>query len=406
MHAWVKLVTAAVVKLELRSPAVRLSPVISSGQIQDRNTEQFPPDWAITDEMLTGPMLSAILSKTAKTRREVLDMTITPFRPIPPLSERDKERFWSRVTKTDTCWLWNGATRPGTGHQLAYGSFTLTFAVPPYGRVTGVFSAHRIAYVIANGQIPPELQILHSCDNPGCVNPDHLRTGTFAENMADKILRNRVPRGPRTLGVRQPRIECKPKKQIERRKPTLSKFNQKLTDDQVVAIRTRYAEDARMTLRELARLNAVCTPTVAAIVTGKSRKGAGGPISQVRKILGEKVVVRPASGRPARRTQPEHIQTIRILYARGPMTIYDLARQFSISPQTVSKIIRHEHWKHISDPPEMASLPLRGFTKLTREQVTKIRQRYAAGTPQHKLAVDYKVSRSTISMLVNRKTHR
>lgn len=54
-------------------------------------------------------------------------------------------------------------------------------------------AAHRMSWIMTNGPIPPDKpHILHSCDNPACVNPNHLRAGTNAENNEDKAKRNRV----------------------------------------------------------------------------------------------------------------------------------------------------------------------------------------------------------------------
>jgi hypothetical protein len=60
--------------------------------------------------------------------------------------------------------------------------------------------AHRVAYVEANGLRLADIEgqcVLHSCDNPPCVNPDHLRLGTRAENSADMVARDRAASGPR-----------------------------------------------------------------------------------------------------------------------------------------------------------------------------------------------------------------
>ena len=54
--------------------------------------------------------------------------------------------------------------------------------------------AHRWAYEQAFGPIPKDLHICHHCDNPSCINPNHLYAGTRKQNMADKIKRNRIPK--------------------------------------------------------------------------------------------------------------------------------------------------------------------------------------------------------------------
>jgi len=87
------------------------------------------------------------------------------------------DRFWNKVNKTDGCWEW-GANRNPSG----YGRFRLN------GRME---VAHRVGYSLAFGQIPDGLFILHSCDNPPCVNPSHLRAGTKADNMRDMVQRGR-----------------------------------------------------------------------------------------------------------------------------------------------------------------------------------------------------------------------
>ena len=92
-------------------------------------------------------------------------------------TEKQIARFWSHVLKTDYCWNWTAkTTRDG------YGSV----------KIGGIlYSAHRIAYEICTGDNPKGYEILHSCDNPVCCNPAHLRKGTHKENMQDMILRGR-----------------------------------------------------------------------------------------------------------------------------------------------------------------------------------------------------------------------
>jgi hypothetical protein len=103
----------------------------------------------------------------------------------------DAERFWAKVAvgESDACWEWQ-ASLDGKG----YGQFF------PTGRRRGGVRAHRWAFEDRHGPIPPGRILLHECDNPRCVNPDHLRIGTQADNVRDMWDKNRHPRGRQYVG--------------------------------------------------------------------------------------------------------------------------------------------------------------------------------------------------------------
>lgn len=100
------------------------------------------------------------------------------------------ERFWEKVWKTEKCWLWQGNV-----NRFGYGTIGIS------GGKTKL--AHRISYEFANGPIAPGLNCLHACDNPPCVNPDHLKLGTQLENMRDMHDRQRAIKGYRSRSVRK-----------------------------------------------------------------------------------------------------------------------------------------------------------------------------------------------------------
>jgi hypothetical protein len=93
------------------------------------------------------------------------------------------DRFWSHVDRSGECWIW---TASDTG---VYGQFHPT----PARRVT----AHRFAYELTHGCVPAGLWVLHHCDVPLCVRPEHLYAGTREDNMRDMLDRGRHARGDR-----------------------------------------------------------------------------------------------------------------------------------------------------------------------------------------------------------------
>ena len=97
------------------------------------------------------------------------------------------ERFESKVEKGEPgkCWIWHG-TRSGPRWKNS--------SIPGYGKFQlggKSQSAHRVAFCLYHHEIPHGLHVLHKCDNPLCVNPDHLFLGSHIDNMADKHAKGR-----------------------------------------------------------------------------------------------------------------------------------------------------------------------------------------------------------------------
>lgn len=102
-----------------------------------------------------------------------------------------EERLWSRVHKTETCWLWTGA-RSHKGHTT-YGNI---------GFMNKTYSVHRIVYELYVGDIPPGMVVMHACDVGLCVNPAHLRVGSYRDNTQDAIRKHRLGKDERGIFTR------------------------------------------------------------------------------------------------------------------------------------------------------------------------------------------------------------
>jgi hypothetical protein len=93
------------------------------------------------------------------------------------------ERFWNKVERTGSCWTWKGPLMKGYGAMF-------------YKKVV---KAHRFSYEIHKGEIEKNKFICHTCDNPLCVNPEHLYAGTAKENTQDCIKRGRFKTRGKTI---------------------------------------------------------------------------------------------------------------------------------------------------------------------------------------------------------------
>lgn len=146
-----------------------------------------------------------------------------------PLSER----FWPKVKKTDGCWIWTGAT--------TYGGYGV---INSGGRNGKIIRAHRLSWILHHGPLADNIDICHTCDNPPCVNPAHLFTGTAKTNAADMLSKGRA-RGGAPRGEQHPQT--------------------KFTNEQILSLRTSYAT-GEISIRALARQYGVDKKSIQQIV--------------------------------------------------------------------------------------------------------------------------------------------
>ena len=106
--------------------------------------------------------------------------------------------FLIRVNiRTDGCWEWLGSTK-----NKGYGVVRLS-------KCGKDEYAHRVMWELIHGTIPNHLHIRHKCDNPNCVCPEHLELGTHADNMRDKVIRNKSCRGETRPGRKLTEIDVR-----------------------------------------------------------------------------------------------------------------------------------------------------------------------------------------------------
>lgn len=165
-------------------------------------TEQPKPDWYPLMEELTARRIACGITKSevsrhigmnqstlckaeSGTRRLAMDqmikyaeavglaVTLTPINPDEEVPRWPwARRFWSKVDKTGTCWLWRGST-----NNMNYGMMSVG------GRYSRMHLAHRLSYQLKHGEIPDGLYIDHICHVRLCVNPDHLRLASPKQNI-------------------------------------------------------------------------------------------------------------------------------------------------------------------------------------------------------------------------------
>ena len=257
------------------------------------------------------------------------------------------ERFWGHVRIIDGCWEWTGSK-----NKWGYGKFY---------RDRKTIPAHRAAYEIAFGPIPDGLWIRHKCDNPSCVNPSHLESGTPTDNNRDTVTRGR-------------RNDARGQ----------DAGHTKLTDSQVLSIRS----DTR-TVYGLAEENSVSPSTISRVINGRGWAHVGGPTGSRRNKLGR-----------------DEVRAMRWIREVTYAPYYVLGAKYGVSPSQACNICMGVSRPEFGGPIAVSSRGRQGArvvrsSKLTVSQVRAIR---SDPRPDDEVASVYGVSASNVWMIRQRKT--
>lgn len=229
---------------------------------------------------------------------------------VPVLTGKHYDLFWQKVDKSGDCWNWT-AFKYGSG-----------YGVVRYGRKN--YNAHRLSYAMANGGVPDGMIICHRCDNPSCVNPDHLFAGTYHDNTRDMIQKGRKCD---SSGERNGQA--------------------KLRSTQVVEIRKRYAV-GDISHHELAEQYNVSTALIGLITQGKVWPKCGGPISDGMIIRNKRPSKVSGERNHKAKMTADKVVALRERYASGGITMRKIGELFGICPQTACSIIHRKKWRHVA----------------------------------------------------------
>jgi len=215
------------------------------------------------------------------------------------VKKSDKDRFFEKVEFTESCWIWKGGKKK-SGHGVFYFN----------GRLT---PAHRFSYEFHKGKIGKELYVCHKCDNPPCVNPEHLFPGTQKENMRDCVHKKRHAFGERVK-------------------------NSELNKYKVEEILHIYS-GGFLDQYELGELFNVSRTTIQAIINGRSWIHIERPEN-----------LKPCNRKQGSKSKASKLCEFDVLEIRKKILYKsraELAREYKVNFTTIDSLVKGKTWAHV-----------------------------------------------------------
>jgi len=221
------------------------------------------------------------------------------------ISDIHKKRFFDNITKIDSCWIYKKNIQESDYRRIYIN-----------GKSIG---AHRVSYLIHHGSIPEKMFICHKCDNPLCVNPQHLFAGTPKDNSDDMAKKGR---GSLRKGIHYP-------------KP-------KLTEDNVKDI---FRLSGQLSQRELATKFNVTQGLIEKILNKKAWKKVSKTLTSMSSIgqgSNQKGIRSP-------RVKLTENQVLSIFKMKGSKTSIQVAKEFNITSSSIRHIWNGHTWSHLTN---------------------------------------------------------
>lgn len=228
------------------------------------------------------------------------------------ITQNDIDRFWSKLNFTDHCWIYTGCS---ISKNNKYGVFWINGQNMP---------AHRFSYIIHNGfkELRPINIICHSCDNPKCVNPNHLWLGTHKDNSQDMVNKDRQSHNYGSQNG-------------------MSILDESDIQDILIDIHNGLYSN----INDIVKVYPVTYAAIADMLHGKTWNHITSHLKVPLKTIRDKVIDKSSNRNTVKLTKSD-VYNIRLEIRNGKSNAY-LASIYSVHITTIDAIRKYKTWKNI-----------------------------------------------------------